>query len=345
MAWILLTAEPTQNITGFFILPGRTEVPFIYKVRRLRDGGIYCLRAVEVYQKMAEEASETRSDATKPQTTVTEETTETTDMAPCFTATVSFKRRENPDRYLHFRYQTPTVSAGHLRKTYGDVLDGRGPEHQPTAPGADAMWWNRGLEADLWEESGDRFPGVEVRKVDMGAFNAGFGNSDTAGRWRQLSFYRLITDDVTDINGDGNETSTLNLHACAHLYASDRNSLFLIARALDLADQPVAMSSLSHTVIFHADPPALSMCDDRGAAIWFLQEAWTENGGSNRASHESRLWRWQHHDGDGREEIVATTKQDGVIRVPADSVPVEEIIQQMKKMKKTKANRSGRGKL
>ena len=325
-------------MTGFFILPGTTEVPFIYKVRRVRDGGIYCLRAVEVYQTLVEELSGSTSNATKPQTTVTEGPTEATDMAPCFTATVSFKRREDPGRFIHFRYQTPHVSAGHLRKTYGNVLSGKRPEDQPTAPGADAMWWTRGLEADLWEETGERFPGVEVRKVDMASFTAGIGNSDRAGGWRQLSFYRLIKDDAVDFGGDDNGTSTLNLHACAHLYASDRNSLFLISNALNLADQPIAMSSLSHTVIFHGDPAALSMCDHQGRSIWFLQEAWTENGGLNRGCYESRLWRCNDN---GQDEIIATTKQDGMIRVPADVVSVEELAQ----LSKRRGNRFSKGKL
>lgn len=325
-------------MTGFFILPGRAELPFIYKVRRVRDGAIYCLRAVEVYQPPVEEASESTSNASKQQTTPTEGLTEATDMAPCLTATVSFKRREDAARYIHFRYQTPHVSAGHLQKTYGNVLSGKRPEDQPVAPSADAMWWTRGLEADLWEESGQRFPGVEVRKVDMASFNPGFGNPDRVGAWRQLSFYRLIKDEPVDFDAEDNRTSTLNLHACAHLYASDRNSLFLITNALNLTDQPIAITSLSHTVIFHGDPAALSMCDHQGRPIWFLQEAWTANGGLNRACHESRLWRCND---DGRDEIIATTKQDGVIRVPAVPVPVEELAQQSKRRRK----RSGRGKL
>ncbi|KAF7510357.1 hypothetical protein GJ744_006853 [Endocarpon pusillum] len=331
-----------HNMTGFFVLPGRADLPFTYKVRRVRDGGIYCLRAVEVYQTLVEERSEsTTSNATKQQTSLTEGLTEAKDMAPCFTATVSFKRREDPGRYIHFRYQTPHVSAGHLRKTYGKVLSGRRPEDQPIAPGIDSILWTRGLEADLWEETGLRFPGVEVRKVDMASSST--GNPDRVGEWRQLSFYRLIKDDddddAVDVDGDdSNTTSTLNLHACAHLYASDRNSLFVITNALNLADQLLAPTSLSHTVIFHGDPAALSMCDRQGRPIWFLQEAWTENGGSNRGCHESRLWRC---DDDGRDEIIATTKQDGVIRVPADALSFEELEQQIERRR----TRSGKAKL
>ena len=166
-------------------------------------------------------------------------------------------------------------------------------------------------------EAGEKFPGVGIRKVNMRSYNAGLGGPDQAGEWRQLSFYKLIKDvEEKDSDVGHDATSALTLDACVHLYASDRNSLFLIPRALGFEDSVVAMSSLSHTVIFHGDPSALQMCDLQGRPVWFLQEAWTENGGWNRGCHESRLWRLNDN---GEDEIIATTKQDGMIRVPADS--------------------------
>ncbi len=324
-------------MTGFFILPGRMDVPFTYRVRKVRDGGVYCLRSVEVYQRLAEDSSILRTRATEEQIIVEGRETEAEDLTPCFTATVSFKRREDSAKYVAFRYQTPHVSAGHLLKPYASVLDGKTPEDHPTAPGADAMWWTQGLDADVWTEAGEKFPGVDIRKIDMRAYNAGLGSSDQAGVWRQLSFYRLIKADEEDHDGD-DKTSTLNLHACAHLYASDRNSLFLITRALGFEDQVVAMSSLSHTVIFHGDPAGLRMCDEQGQSIWFLQEAWTENGGLNRGCHESRLWRC---DRDGRDEIIATTKQDGMIRVPAGSTSADTMVEK----RETRMNKISREKL
>lgn len=333
----MLTARPSQNMTGFFILPGRIDVPFIYKVRKVRDGGVYCLRSVEVYQLPEEESSHPSARATEQGTMVERRPTDLADFTPCFTATVSFKRQEDPTQYSDLRYQTPRISAGHLRKTYGSVLAGKKPVDQPIAPALDATWWTQGLDAEAGTEIGRKFPGVDIRKVDMSVYNAGLGILDRAGEWRQLSLYRLITDDEEDGAGD-HETSTLNLHACAHLYASDRNSLFLITRALGFEYQVVPITSLSHTVIFHGDPTELRMCDQQGKPTWFLQEAWTENGGLNRGCHESRLWRCN---GGGKDEIIATTKQDGMIRVPADSTSVEEI----KTERKTRMDRGIKGKL
>lgn len=318
-------------MTGFFILSGRVDVPFTYRVRKVRDGGVYCLRSVEVFQQIPAQEEPAPTRPGRRTTTTTEEQTgvrggegrkqaAAATTTPCFTATVSFKRRENPASYVDFRYQTPHLGAKHLRKTYAGVLgDGKQPEDQPIAPGADATWWTRRPHAagGGGDEAGEKFPGLDIRKVDMGAYNHGPGSVDQAGRWRQLCFYRLIKDEDED---DGDETSTLNLSACAHLYASDRNSLFLIPRALGFEEQIVPVSSLSHTVIFHGEAAELRACDGQTGPSWFLQEAWTDNGGSNRGCHESRLWRWKGG-GEGEDVIIATTRQDGMVRVPVP-VPV-----------------------
>jgi Thioesterase-like superfamily len=182
-----------QNMTGFFILPGKIDMPFTYKVRTLRDGGVYCLRAVEVFQEPYEglapsigtiaEASSNRRGVGQSQIPT-----------PCFTATISFKRKEDPVKFVGFRYQTPHASSGHLSETYASVLDGKKSEDHPIAPGADSGWWTKGLEEGAWEETGLDFPGVEIRKVDMTSYNQELGDQDQAGRWRELSFYRLISD-------------------------------------------------------------------------------------------------------------------------------------------------------
>jgi hypothetical protein len=70
------------------------------------------------------------------------------------------------------------------------------------------------------------------------------------------------------------------------------------------------------------------MCDKNGKPSWFLQEAWTEHGGLNRGCHESRLWRLN---GEGEDEVIATTKQDGMVRIPPDFASVEEVVQKRKR--------------
>ena len=68
----------------------------------------------------------------------------------------------------------------------------------------------------------DKFPGLDMRKVDMDKYNR---HRKTLDR-RQLQFYRVIGA-MPSIEDDP------NLHAAAHLYASDRNGLFPVSRNLE----------------------------------------------------------------------------------------------------------------
>jgi acyl-CoA thioesterase len=125
-----------------------------------------------------------------------------------------------------------------------------------------------------------------------------------------------------------------NLHAVAHLYASDRNSLFIIPNHLGVGDKFTRMASLSHTVIFHVEADKLFAPDepadrppnaaptemDRSGSIerpdarkWFVQESWTTRATGGRGLHTSRLW-----DPDTGVHL-ATTIQDGLIRLKSDA--------------------------
>ena len=172
------------------------------------------------------------------------------------------------------------------------------------------------------------FPGVEIRKVEMGAYNEdvmkGKGKV-RAEEYKQLHLYTAI---------GKIEKEDLNLAACAHLYASDRNSLFIIRNAVPgwEEDEFASMASLSHTVVFHVDGDELRFEDEwrdrsergdgRGGGKeagyeafggrredrkWFCQEAWTGRSGGGRGMHESRIW-------SPGGVLVATTLQEGVVR-------------------------------
>lgn len=125
-----------------------------------------------------------------------------------------------------------------------------------------------------------------------------------------------------------------NLHAVAHLYASDRNSLFIIPNLLGVGDKFTRMASLSHTVIFHvgaeklfapnepADRPrnaaptqrsGLGPSESARERKWFMQESWTTRATGGRGLHTSRLW-----DPDTGLHL-ATTIQDGLIRLKSDA--------------------------
>lgn len=140
------------------------------------------------------------------------------------------------------------------------------------------------------------FPGLEVRKVEMEKYNA---DKDIMA-YRQLHFYRLL---------GSIPPSQPNLHACAHLYASDRNSLFLIMNALGFPDHVDKIGSLSHSVVIHVDSKRILLpeTDGENEDDWFVQEAWTPRSEAGRGQHESKIWT-------SAGLHIASSWQDGLIR-------------------------------
>lgn len=67
----------------------------------------------------------------------------------------------------------------------------------------------------------DPFPGLDMRKPDMTAYNE---SRETLDR-KQLQYYR-VRGEMPSINEDP------MMHAIAHLYASDRNGLFAVSLEL-----------------------------------------------------------------------------------------------------------------
>lgn len=138
------------------------------------------------------------------------------------------------------------------------------------------------------------FPGLDIRKVDMSKYNDDKPPED----YRQLHYYRPIGD---------LPASSPNLHACAHLYASDRNSLFIVSNSVGIGDEVGTMGSLSHSVVFHGNGQDLLLKEDD----WWCQEAKTPRSGNGRGMHESRIWA-------SNGVLAASTWQDGLVRMSKD---------------------------
>ncbi|KAJ4990513.1 acyl-CoA thioesterase II [Stagonosporopsis vannaccii] len=298
-----------HNITGYFILGGKPTEHYIYKVDKVRDGYNYCTRSVTVVQDAGE---------------------------AMFTCTCSFKRDEASPVDLQ--------DAVDLKSTYRLALAGTETESMlhPAAPSNDSDFF-RETYLPAHPEHFNPIGGLHLRKADMSAYNAHRHPLDK----RQLTFYSLrgslplpTAPFPPPLNGTLNLTREANLHACAHLYASDRNSLFIIPNHLNRARDFTRMASLSHSVIFHVGarellmPPepridhanadrtlwedeALSLCAldgyeeggrDGDGRKWWVQEAWTTRAAGGRGLHTSRLWDYE------RGLHVATTFQDGLIR-------------------------------
>jgi acyl-CoA thioesterase len=155
------------------------------------------------------------------------------------------------------------------------------------------------MEEHGWHHNPE-FPGLYSNKVDMAKYNNQLPLIDR----RQLQYYSAVGP-MPSLEEDP------NLHACVHLYASDRNSLFGSANLLGIGDGYSHMASLAHTVILHGNPEDLS-CSSGDATDnkWFCQEAWAPRNGNGRVLHESRMW-----DEDGKH--IATIVQDGLLRLGA----------------------------
>lgn len=288
----LLTAS-LQNMSGSFVLQGRTDRPFIFSVRHIRDGANYCVRAVDVRQKDR----------------------------ICFNCLCSFKLSEKHSS-PSFHHQPVPVQA-----RYKSVLDGKRPQDHPNSPAIDVDWYIEEVESGDTPE--EEFPGLHARKPDMRAYNETEEVKRSPEKYRQLGLYclrgspeaegeqRSPTSQNRDELRAREQTGEFdNLYACAHMYACDKNSLFLAARALGHQTFS-AMASLSITVVFHQHGESLRMVDwdavpeEAGESLpkkWFIQEAWSPSSGDSRVAHESRLW-----GPDGT--LLATTLQDGQLRL------------------------------
>lgn len=274
-----------QDMTGSFILGGRLDIPYIYTVRHLRDGFMYCTRAVDARQ----------------------------DGKVVFSCLCSFKRDEEQRVFDH----QPLPAQGR----YKDILSSKQPKDQSISPSVDADWWIETVQQGNLTER--EFPGLDVRKVDMKDYNKSNRIQEHPEKYRQLTQYRLKGRPDGDSSATPTQIRERelageydNLYACAHMYSSDKNSLLLIPRALGIKHW-AAMASLTLTVIIHRHGKALRMVDwdrvsdDNGADLpmkWFIQEGWTPQSAENRAVHESHLW-----SPDGT--LLGTSMQDSMLRL------------------------------
>lgn len=267
-------------------------MPFIYTVRHLRDGKLYCARAVDVRQ----------------------------DGVVCFSCLCSFKRNEKGAAFAH---QPPSV-----QQRYKSILDAKPPEDHPVSPSVDADWWVQHVnEGDITERE---FPGMDVRKVDMMGYNNTESVREHPETFRQLHFYSMKgTPEYPPTSRNSSELKAKdqsgvydNLYACAHIYASDKNSALLIPNALGNTNF-LSIASLTVTFIFHQHGEPLRMVDWSTSPAqgttenihnrWFVQEAWTPRSGENRAVHESWLW-------SPGGTLLASTLQDSLLRFPTEKL-------------------------
>lgn len=302
-AWAAALTVPrgshVHSVTGWFLLIGDSRVPLLYRIKSVRNGGVYVLRHVEVFQENALAAE---------------------GKTPMFVAYVSFKKDESEKvrngQRLGFGHQEEPPDW--LMKEYGSILSKKSIEKWPLAQSRDALWYDK-LSVEQWQQRSVAFPGLEMRKVDMREYNGPSAcdecdGGDATRRWRMLIFYRIIReqDEVPSPeyppHFEHNTIDDINVHACAHLYASDRDCSFLAQRSLGITHE-IQVGSLSHTVTFTVPVQDLSTAEDN-TRKWFVHEVWINGSGDGRICHKGRLW--DYNSG----KIIASAMQDGIMRIP-----------------------------
>ncbi|KAH9216960.1 thioesterase-like superfamily-domain-containing protein [Leptodontidium sp. 2 PMI_412] len=269
-----------HNVHGFFPLPGLVDRPYIYSITHLSEGRSYCTRQVNVRQPISPSKPSLKSSSKSSYSSLS------SDPTPKFSI-------EDVQGELGKGHQ---IEVG-VRERYRSVIEGKMPESWPFVPRVDAPWAAR---ATSRYPTPNTFPGLTMHRVNMSPFNTTLPPTT----YRQLTYYQPL---------GPLPPSSPNLHACAHLYASDRNSLYLIPNALHTGAEIRQMGSLSHSVVFHVSSEALLMREGE----WWVQESWTPRSGSGRAVHESWIWKLEDGEGEGgrgRDVHIASSWQDGLVR-------------------------------
>lgn len=338
-----------HSISGNFLLPGKLNSKFEYRVKNIRNGKGIRVRGVEVFQESAKKGKEEGKEL-------------------FFIATCSFKLHEHSQISIQQQEGDDFLEDDFYgEKLYGGVLKGKTDPMRDLeeVPGMDLTFYRKQkmllLDDDDDEEgkgkgktkkNHDAFPGLQCRKVDMREWNAQRHPMER----RQLIFYRMIFDREKGESEKEKEEEgmnmNMNMQLCAHLYASDRNSLFIVANLFDLGDLFTNMSSLSHTVIFHAEEgemrfgsstsektttttttkrtksPFHKANNDDGGGRWFCMEVFGSRIHGGRAVHNCRIF-------NDEGVHIATCMQDGLIRFAGDpQKPTEEELEMMEAVKK-----------
>lgn len=334
-----------HSISGNFLLPGKLDSKFEYRVKKIRNGKGIKVRGVEVFQDGKSKKGEKEKGKEM-----------------FFIATCSFKLREHSQISVQQQEGDGFLEDDFYgEELYGGVLKGKKDPMRDLeeVPGMDLTFYRKRmlLLDDDDEEEGkgkknhDAFPGLQCRKVDMREWNAQRHPMER----RQLIFYRMIFDREKEEEEEGMGMN-MNMQLCAHLYASDRNSLFIVANLFDLGDLFTNMSSLSHTVIFHAEEGEMRFGstsetttktttttkrtkspfhkennnndDDGGGGRWFCMEVFGSRIHGGRAVHNCRIF-------NDEGTHIATCMQDGLIRFAVDpQKPTEEELEMMEAVKR-----------
>ena len=212
-----------------------------------------------------------------------------------FAAMCSFKLPEPHSAGVSMQQEPP-------QQRFGEILRQRPANDWPPAPLVD-------IDAIMAFESGrdvGTFPIVDMKKVDMTAYNEGKPVHERV----ELILYRLLS----PLPSDGTDGYDANDHVLVHAFTIDRNGLLMACNHLGMGWTRNQVASLSYSFVVHVNPNEAVM--DYGEDQWWVQEASFPRAGAGRAVITSKVWSPQG-------VHVATEYQDGLPRAPKGTPKVK----------------------
>lgn len=255
---------------GYWSEMGLVDRPFLYEVTPLSTTRLFVNTLVVARQPTTPSTSPSQdhypaSDASLPLGPV------------CFSSVVSFRLPETSQAV----YQEPAA-----QDRFAAILASRAPEQWVPAPPLDIDAFTRVVPRDFV----GTFPVVEMRKVDMRAFNDG----KPVHERRELILYRLLAPLPAD---------DPSAHVLVHAYESDRNGFLMITNHAGYGFEYGKVASLSNSIVVHTNPAGAVMKGDG----WWIQEVLMPRLESGRGLLHSKIW--------SPEGVhVASCFQDGICR-------------------------------
>ncbi|KAI1780184.1 Thioesterase/thiol ester dehydrase-isomerase [Hypoxylon cercidicola] len=261
-----------HTIHGYFSEAGLVDRPFVYQVSTVAPNPGFHNLLVTARQPLSTSTNEAGdyfplADAELPLGPV------------CFNALVSFR---------------PTVPSQHAaqelppQRRFADVLNSRPPSEWDYAPHVDIA---KTVEAYPMQSAGT-FPVVDMRKVDLSAFNEGKSLHER----RELVLYRLLAPLPAD---------EPDAHILTHAYEADRNGLLMVGNHVGFGHDFGRAVSLSYSFVVHVNPEDAVM--SHGEDEWWIQEACFPRVEAGRGIIMSKIW-------SPKGVHVATEYQDGIIQ-------------------------------
>ncbi|KAK4186695.1 thioesterase-like superfamily-domain-containing protein [Podospora australis] len=267
-----------HTINGYFTRPGLSDRPFLYTSHPLTSSRSFSTVSVTAYQPVEPSAQGdfyTAADASKPLS------------PPAFTALLSFKLPEDDSEGVSSQEPPP-------QERFADILSSRKPEEWLPAPPVDIT----AVVSLVGADQVGTFPIVDMKKVDMTAYNEG----KPVHERREILLYRLLK--PLPSNEDGKTGYDANAHVLTHAFVADRNGLLMAGNHIGFGWSLGRAASLSYHFVMHVEAEAAVMREQDG---WWVQEVWFPRSGRGRGIVESKIW-------SPKGVHVASEYQDGLIQ-------------------------------